>query len=354
MLTVSAAPERNASKVCGRRNKALDFSSPFSHPKSGALGKKMSSEIPLEKLSRAEIELRRCLEEDTNAKLLKSYCCAWQRDILVQGHLYVTATCFCFYSNILGWETKVCLRCPEITAIVQCKTALVIPNAIAINIKDKKYVFTSFISRDKVYHNLFKVWQNALLNYPYAPEQLCSQLVTSTPKRNMDLSSDTTFDHSDVEGGVALTSNHGNREDSHMDQALDGSTGGSSGVEPDDAQDGQSTNEGHGQRLSAASDRTEASTASLGGGAFEASEDGSRRSSADTAKSVLPKKVDVGLQTSSSSMSNAVTIVVIAFILLFVVSMFVQLCRLSQVEPYLRFLLPWQPWCPCNQDHHHH
>lgn len=62
------------SKVCGRRNKALDFSSPFSHPKSGALGKKMSSEIPLEKLSRAEIELRRCLEEDTKAKLLKSEC----------------------------------------------------------------------------------------------------------------------------------------------------------------------------------------------------------------------------------------------------------------------------------------
>lgn len=122
---------------------------------------------------------------------------------------------------------------------------------------------------------------------PYAPEQLCSQLVTSTPKRNMDLSSDTTFDHSDVEGGVALTSNHGNREDSHMDQALDGSTGGSSGVEPDDVQDDQSTNEGHGQRLSAASDRTEASTASLGGGAFEASEDGSRRSSADTAKCKL-------------------------------------------------------------------
>ena len=121
---------------------------------------------------------------------------------------------------------------------------------------------------------------------PYAPEQLCSQLVTSTPKRNTDLSSDTTFDHSDVEG-AALTSNHGNREDSHMDQALDGSTGGSSGVEPDDAQDGQSTNKGHGQRLSAASDRTEASTASLGGDAFEASEDGLRRSSADTAKCKL-------------------------------------------------------------------
>ena len=37
------------------------------------------------------------------------YACAWQREILVQGHLNITPNCFCFYSSILGWESKVCV-----------------------------------------------------------------------------------------------------------------------------------------------------------------------------------------------------------------------------------------------------
>ena len=35
------------------------------------------------------------------------YSCAWQKEILVQGRLYITAHHFCFYSSILGFETKV-------------------------------------------------------------------------------------------------------------------------------------------------------------------------------------------------------------------------------------------------------
>ncbi len=38
------------------------------------------------------------------------YSCARQKDILVQGRMYLTANWFCFYSNILGWETKVSQR----------------------------------------------------------------------------------------------------------------------------------------------------------------------------------------------------------------------------------------------------
>ena len=42
-----------------------------------------------------------------HSSLAVGYSCSWQREILVQGHLYITANWICFYSNILGWESKV-------------------------------------------------------------------------------------------------------------------------------------------------------------------------------------------------------------------------------------------------------
>ena len=41
--------------------------------------------------------------------LTLEYSCAWHRDgsLLIQGHMYITANYVCFYSSILGWETKV-------------------------------------------------------------------------------------------------------------------------------------------------------------------------------------------------------------------------------------------------------
>ena len=44
------------------------------------------------------------------------------------------------------------------------KTALVIPNAIQMVTNNEKFFFTSFTSRDKAYVNVFKLWQNALLD----------------------------------------------------------------------------------------------------------------------------------------------------------------------------------------------
>jgi hypothetical protein len=59
------------------------------------------------KKNRGESELKKCLGSDTDELLLKSYSCAWQKEILVQGRLYITAHHFCFFSSILGFETKV-------------------------------------------------------------------------------------------------------------------------------------------------------------------------------------------------------------------------------------------------------
>jgi len=49
------------------------------------------------------------------------YGCALQRDILIQGRLYISENHVCFHANIFGWVTDVrfvsCLCC-DVTLIV--------------------------------------------------------------------------------------------------------------------------------------------------------------------------------------------------------------------------------------------
>jgi len=40
--------------------------------------------------------------------LVVDYSCALQKDILVQGRLYISREFVCFYANIFRWETIVC------------------------------------------------------------------------------------------------------------------------------------------------------------------------------------------------------------------------------------------------------
>ncbi|CAB1316730.1 unnamed protein product [Coregonus sp. 'balchen'] len=68
------------------------------------------------------------------------YSCALQRDILLQGRLYVSENWICFYSNIFRWETL--------------------------------HFFTSFGARDRTYMMMFRLWQNALLEKPLCPKEL--------------------------------------------------------------------------------------------------------------------------------------------------------------------------------------
>ncbi|XP_038944412.1 protein Aster-C isoform X3 [Rattus norvegicus] len=65
-------------------------------------------------------------------KLIADYACALQRDILLQGRLYLSENWLCFYSNIFRWETT--------------------------------FFFTSFGARDRSYLSIFRLWQNVLLD----------------------------------------------------------------------------------------------------------------------------------------------------------------------------------------------
>lgn len=92
------------------------------------------------------------------------YSCALQKEILVHGRLYASQNFLCFYANIFGWISKYTIKWKEVTAIFKEKTVLVFPNAIVIDTKGEKYFFTSFVTRDRTYLMLFRIWQNALMD----------------------------------------------------------------------------------------------------------------------------------------------------------------------------------------------
>ncbi|XP_048202596.1 protein Aster-C isoform X1 [Perognathus longimembris pacificus] len=97
-------------------------------------------------------------------KLVADYACALQRDILLQGRLYLSENWLCFYSNIFTWETTISIALKNITFMTKEKTARLIPNAIQIITEGEKFFFTSFGARDRSYLSIFRLWQNVLLD----------------------------------------------------------------------------------------------------------------------------------------------------------------------------------------------
>ncbi|XP_062860368.1 protein Aster-B-like isoform X2 [Trichomycterus rosablanca] len=105
-------------------------------------------------------------------RLIVDYSCALQRDILLQGRLYLSENWICFYSNIFRWETLLTVRLKDICFMTKEKTARLIPNAIQVCTDTEKHFFTSFGARDRTYMMTFRLWQNALLDKPLCPKEL--------------------------------------------------------------------------------------------------------------------------------------------------------------------------------------
>ncbi|XP_053523563.1 protein Aster-A isoform X3 [Artibeus jamaicensis] len=71
-------------------------------------------------------------------RLIVDYSCALQREILLQGRLYLSENWICFYSNIFRWETTISIQLKEVTCLKKEKTAKLIPNAIQICTESEK------------------------------------------------------------------------------------------------------------------------------------------------------------------------------------------------------------------------
>ncbi|KAM4701262.1 protein Aster-C isoform 2-T3 [Discoglossus pictus] len=110
-------------------------------------------------------EFRKLFKEvPESEKLIVDYGCALQRDILLQGRIYLSENFICFHSNIFRWETSICLALRDVTSMTKEKTARLIPNAIQISTENEKLFFTSFAARDRSFLSIFRMWQNVLLD----------------------------------------------------------------------------------------------------------------------------------------------------------------------------------------------
>ncbi|KAJ6516452.1 hypothetical protein C8R45DRAFT_960190 [Mycena sanguinolenta] len=93
--------------------------------------------------------------------LIDDYGCALQREILIQGRIYVSENHLCFHANIFGWVTDLSIPIYEITTLEKRMTAFVIPNAIRVKTNRADYTFASFLSRDTTFDVIHNIWRLA-------------------------------------------------------------------------------------------------------------------------------------------------------------------------------------------------
>ncbi|KAJ3219700.1 hypothetical protein HDU67_010062 [Dinochytrium kinnereticum] len=91
--------------------------------------------------------------------LIDEYNCAWQKEVLMQGRMYLSNRRVCFNSNIFGWTQSLNLDFDDIHTINKRSVGGIIPNAIEIvMVSGTNYFFASFIQRDATYEAITKAW----------------------------------------------------------------------------------------------------------------------------------------------------------------------------------------------------
>ncbi|KAG5356433.1 putative membrane protein [Yarrowia sp. B02] len=94
--------------------------------------------------------------------LLDDFSCAYSREILVQGRMFVSERHICFFANILGWQTHHVIAFDEIVSLDKKTTAGLFPNGIVVQTLHSTYIYASFISRDATFAFMNTIWkQNA-------------------------------------------------------------------------------------------------------------------------------------------------------------------------------------------------
>ncbi|CAE6334902.1 unnamed protein product [Rhizoctonia solani] len=107
--------------------------------------------------------------------LIEDYGCALQREILIQGRIYISENHMCFNANIFGWVTNFVIPFHEVTGLEKKMTAYVIPNAIQICTRSAKHTFASFLSRDTTYDVMHNIWR---LSRPAGSESVSNEGAT--------------------------------------------------------------------------------------------------------------------------------------------------------------------------------
>lgn len=98
-------------------------------------------------------------------RLLDDFSCALNREILLQGRIYISEHYICFYSSLFGWVTtnpSLVLSHDEITKFEKRSTAGLFPNGISIETKESTHTFASFLTRDQTLNFIETIWSKSL------------------------------------------------------------------------------------------------------------------------------------------------------------------------------------------------
>ncbi|KAJ5933825.1 hypothetical protein N7454_006154 [Penicillium verhagenii] len=119
-------------------------------------------------------QLFRSVPEDDY--LIEDYSSALQREIILAGRIYISEGHICFSSNILGWVTTLVISFDEVVAIEKENTAMVFPNAIAIQTLHARHTFRSLLSRESTYDLMVNIWK---INHPSIKSSVNGTRVTN-------------------------------------------------------------------------------------------------------------------------------------------------------------------------------
>ncbi|XP_054989264.1 GRAM domain-containing protein 2A isoform X2 [Sorex araneus] len=122
--------------------------------------------------------------------VLKVCSCALQRDLLLQGRLYISSNWLCFHASLFGKDIKVAIPVVSVQMVKKHKMARLLPNGLAITTNtSQKYVFVSLLSRDSVFDMLRRICTHlqpsskkslSVREFPEEPE--CASLEVLIPE----------------------------------------------------------------------------------------------------------------------------------------------------------------------------
>ncbi|KAJ3101710.1 hypothetical protein HDU97_001119 [Phlyctochytrium planicorne] len=114
--------------------------------------------------------------------LLSVYACAWEKDVLLQGKLFITKSHCAFYCNLLGNAQTLLISMSDIVTVEKKSTAGMFPNAIRIVTADNKYVFSSFLKRDNAFTDIVEYWRLSSYAFPdVSPGSAAPDEITDLP-----------------------------------------------------------------------------------------------------------------------------------------------------------------------------
>ena len=65
----------------------------------------------------------------------------FEQYLIEKGHVYLTGSSICFYSNVFGMDKKFCIAYVDIKKISKANTAMFIPNAILVETGGQQTVY---------------------------------------------------------------------------------------------------------------------------------------------------------------------------------------------------------------------